>query len=283
MDGWRQMCCWLYNTALEQRIVCYRCVKNEICWDKYDNQDRYEIWRQRRNHFTNFGQTKQLTELRDADPYWSAVPVEVQRSALRRLDRAYAAFFRRVQNGEEPGFPRFRSVRRYSSFDLGRVKITKNRVHVPKLGHVKMNLYRPIEGTILNATIKRDATGKWWISFQCDLGPAPEKCEIKSSVGIDLGLETLAISLPRTVLEVDARRCLGSIPSVLRFQSGRSWEAPHAEGPQADVTAMQSVRDDRQDDARRPGVPLSELRTGDCPRSQFGDQRSLRPAGAVWS
>lgn len=172
LTSWLRQCCSLYNAALEQRITA---------------------WRQSRTSITRFDQTTQLTELRGADPAWAAVPVEVQRSAIRYLDLAYQAFFRRLRVGETPGFPRFRQGRRYDSFAVGRVKIRKNRIHVPKLGHVKMNLYRPVGGAIRNATIRRDATGKWWISFQCDVGTTPEKIPIvRSLVGIDLGLTTLA-------------------------------------------------------------------------------------------
>jgi putative transposase len=56
-----------------------------------------------------------------------------------------------------------------------------------------MNLYRPIGGKIRNATIRRDATGKWWVSFACDLGETPTKIPtVRTMVGIDLGLTTLA-------------------------------------------------------------------------------------------
>jgi len=171
LDQWRIQCCTLYNAALEQRITAYR---------------------QQGVSVTRYDQIVQLTELRHSDPCWSAAPVLVQRSALCRLDLAYAAFFRRCKNGERPGFPRFRSVRRYDSFSIGCVKVKKGRVLVPKLGHVKLNLYRPIEGTIKNVSVRRDASGKWWVGIHCDLGPAPTKREIQSSVGIDLGLTTLA-------------------------------------------------------------------------------------------
>ena len=172
LKDWIRQCCTLYNAALEQRITG---------------------WRSQHRSITFFDQTADLTALRASDPEWSVVPAEVQRSALRRLNRAYEAFFRRVKRGEKPGFPRFRSVRRYNSFDISRATVKKDRVYIPKLGHVKMNLHRPIEGTIKNVTVKRDSTGKWWVSLQCDLGPAPEKCAIQSSVGIDLGLTTLAM------------------------------------------------------------------------------------------
>lgn len=174
LESWRKACCVLYNAALEQRITA---------------------WKMRYLSVSYEDQTVQLTELRAADPAWALIPVEVLRSPLRRLNSAYAAFFRRCKRGEKPGFPRFRSVRRYDSFAIGRAKVDKDRVHVPKLGklgHVKMNLHRPIEGTIRNATISRDSTGKWWVSFACDLGDAPAKCDVKTQVGIDLGLTTLA-------------------------------------------------------------------------------------------
>jgi putative transposase len=177
LDQYRRQCCALYNAALEHRITCYRRQGKSI---------------------TNYDQNVQLTDLRRSDPAWSIVPVEVHRSALRRLDRAYQAFFRRLKNGDKPGFPRFRAVHRYDSFEIGRVSLNNDRVRVPKIGLVKLNLYRPIEGTIRNATIRRDAVGKWWISFQCDVGEAPQKAPIKrvldedAIIGIDLGLTTLA-------------------------------------------------------------------------------------------
>lgn len=172
LDGWRRQCCSLGNAALEQRITA---------------------WTAQRKSITRFDQTAQLTELRATDPVFAAVPVEVQRSALRRVDLAFQGFFRRCRSGEKPGFPRFRSQRRYDSFALGTVRVRKDRVHVPKLGHVKLNLHRPIEGTIKNAVVKRDPSGKWWIAFQCDLGEAPLKVPIRSVVGIDLGLKKLAM------------------------------------------------------------------------------------------
>ncbi len=36
-------------------------------------------------------------------------------NVLRRLDKTFQAFFARVRRGEKPGFPRFRSFRRYDS------------------------------------------------------------------------------------------------------------------------------------------------------------------------
>lgn len=179
-NEWCQQCCALYNAALEQRITFYRSTQQWL------NPPKHPLSR--------FDQQKQLTDLRSSDPAWKAVPAEVQRSALRRLELAYAGFYRRVRNGETPGFPRFRSERRYASFSLSQgITVHKKRLYVPKLGHVKFNLYRPILGTIKQATIQRDRCGKWWVSLQCDLGTAPPKVTVVHSiVGIDLGILKLA-------------------------------------------------------------------------------------------
>lgn len=170
MTSWLSQCCYLYNTALEQRIIAYK---------------------QSGKFVSRYDQQIQLTELRE-DEYWSEVPVLVQRSALRRLELAYQAFFRRIKRGDTPGFPRFKSRNRYESFSVGLVKIKKDRVHIPKLGHVKMNLYRPLQGDILDVKIGRSSTGKWSVSFNVDLGEAPPKVEIGTQIGIDVGLTSFA-------------------------------------------------------------------------------------------
>lgn len=189
LDLWLRLCCGLYNAALEQRILGWAKIRREVPRDKTD--EGAKLFKQK---LTRYGQQSQLTELRAADECWAKAPAELLRSALHRLDLAYASFFRRVSNGETPGFPRFRAVRRYASFSTSRASVRGDRLFIPKLGHVKMNLYRPIRGEIKNVVIRRDATGKWWASLQCDLGEAPPKVPVVNDMaGIDLGLKTLAM------------------------------------------------------------------------------------------
>jgi putative transposase len=84
----------LYNGALEERVDCYR---------KTGKGRAY------------MDQCKSLTELR-SDPDFSAIPLNVQRWTLKRVDAAFAGFFSRLKRGERPGFPRYRSRARWSSF-----------------------------------------------------------------------------------------------------------------------------------------------------------------------
>lgn len=77
----------LYNAALEERIGAYR---------------KAGVTR------TYFDQAKALTEWRHSDPEASALPANLQRATLKRLDEACRGFFRKVKKDGKAGLPRFR-------------------------------------------------------------------------------------------------------------------------------------------------------------------------------
>jgi putative transposase len=167
LDEIRLACQRLYNAALEQRKDAYRKQKKSI--SRYD-------------------QHKDLTELREADSEgYSSISSLILRSSLNRLDEAYKAFFRRIKQGEKPGFPRFKGKDRYDSFSFSNPVIKDNLLTIPKFGQVKLHLYRPIKGIPLEAHIRKTYKG-WETSIICDLGEAPSKVEIKTSTGIDVGI-----------------------------------------------------------------------------------------------
>lgn len=73
-------------------------------------EERREAWRMRAASVSYYRQAIQLPEIRESDPdgqgRWSAGS---QQQTLRRLDKAFAAFFRRVKAGKKrPGYPRFK-------------------------------------------------------------------------------------------------------------------------------------------------------------------------------
>jgi len=180
----------VFNAALEQRISAYR------------NQGRT---------LTRYDQQRDLTELRQSDPDFEAVPATVLRSSLKRLDLAYRAFFRRIKAGEKPGFPRFKGRDRFKSFSfMVKPSIDGSTILVPKLGYVKFYKYREIRGVPLDASIRKDSRG-WWVSIQCDVGESPRKIEPAAHAGIDVGLASFAtlstgeaISNPRLFRESEA-------------------------------------------------------------------------------
>ena len=87
----------LYNAALEERI---------------------SAWAKARKSISYADQCKSLTQLRTELPEWALANCSSQQMTLRRLDKAFAAFFRRVKAGQEPGFPRFKSLARFPGFSF---------------------------------------------------------------------------------------------------------------------------------------------------------------------
>ena len=98
-----QKLCWtlmrcreLYNAALSQRREAYRMTGKSISYYE-QKRDLPEI----------------KTEIR---PEYQDIHSQVLPDVLLRLNRAFEHFFRRIKNGEEPGYPRFPGRNRYNSF-----------------------------------------------------------------------------------------------------------------------------------------------------------------------
>ncbi|HEX8878927.1 MAG TPA: transposase, partial [Candidatus Acidoferrum sp.] len=108
------------------------------------------------------------------------------------LDKTFQAFFARVRRGEKPGFPRFRSLRRYDSiifpsYGDGCRLLEDGKLRIQGAGLIKVELHRPVEGEIETVTIKRDVN-HWYVCFSVerDTVPLPQSSE---DVGTDVGLD----------------------------------------------------------------------------------------------
>jgi putative transposase len=167
-------CRELYNAALSERKDAYQYARKSISY--YDQQnDLPEIKAQIREEYQE-------------------IAAHVLQDVLRRLDRAFQAFFRRVANGETPGYPRFQGRNRYNSFtypDGAGWKFDGTYLHLTKIGKAKVKLHRPLEGKIKTVTIKQEVD-QWYVTFSCEV-PEPEKLPVSyEEVGIDLGVTHLA-------------------------------------------------------------------------------------------
>jgi putative transposase len=107
---------------------------------------------------------------------------------LNRVDKTYQNFFRRVKQKQTPGYPRYKSHDRYNSFTYPQAgfKIDGNRLYLSKIGHIKINLHRSIEGEIKTCTIRRQC-GKWYACFSCEVKKKPLPPN-SNEIGIDVGL-----------------------------------------------------------------------------------------------
>ena len=75
-------------------------------------QERRDAWRMARVSLSFASQCRELTLVRQDDPEWEGELRRLAVGTLKRVDLAFAAFFRRVKAGETPGFPRFKVVSR---------------------------------------------------------------------------------------------------------------------------------------------------------------------------
>ena len=164
-------CCRLYNAALQERRDAYRLERKSI--KLYD-------------------QTYQLKEI-FAEGDSGILGFSAAWHVLDRVDKAFKAFFRRVKEGKgKTGFPRFKSARRFDSFDWQVSRgshVAKNgKLRILKMGECKIKLHRPIEGTVKHASVKREA-GKWYacLSVEYEAEPLPPSA---GEVGLDVGLSS---------------------------------------------------------------------------------------------
>ena len=149
---------------------------------------------------------------------------QVLQDVLKRLDRAFQNFFRRVKNGDdEAGYPRFKPKDGFNSFTFPQkgFKIEAGKLVLSKIGAIKLIQHReiPEEGIIKTCAIKR-AVDQWYVTFVVELPNVEvEKEEIKSAVGIDLGLTDIATL--STGEKIDNPRWLGGSEKKLAKEQRR--------------------------------------------------------------
>ena len=81
--------------------------------------ERMTAWRQSGKSRTFYDQCRELTGVRADDPDgYGAEAVAIGRGALKRIDRAYSAFYARCSRGDKPGHPRFKPYHRYRTLDV---------------------------------------------------------------------------------------------------------------------------------------------------------------------
>jgi putative transposase len=112
-------------------------------------QERRDAWRLRRRGISYGDQSAQLKDIREVRPDVAVWSFSSQQATLRRLNRAFASFFRRVRTGQAPGYPRFKPAHRFNSVewpsdgDGCRWQPDRNRVYLQGIGHVRVTRTSP--------------------------------------------------------------------------------------------------------------------------------------------
>ena len=173
LEGELKDACSLYNAAIEERIGAWRICRKSISY--YDQQN-------------------QLPAMR-TDGCLLLSSAQCAQDVLRRVDKAFKSFFARCKSDERPGFPRFKSYRRYDSITFpqygnGCRILDTGKLRIQGSGHVKIKLHRPMEEKVKTLTIKREA-GRWVACFVFENQKTPLTIS-KEEVGIDVGLTSFA-------------------------------------------------------------------------------------------
>ncbi len=144
-------------------------------------------------------QRSDLPMLKKTMSWLKEVDSTALQSSIKDLDTAYQNFFRRVKQGQKPGYPKFKSKHHSKKSYTSRcvnanIKVLEKAVQIPKLGRVKCRISKKVEGRILTATVSRTSGGKYFVSLCCadvELEPLPSTGAV---VGIDMGLKAFAIT-----------------------------------------------------------------------------------------
>lgn len=162
-------------------------------------QHRRDMWREHGVSVSFGGQSAELRELRREGLLDANVNFWSQQAVLRRLDRAFDAFFRRLRAGEKPGYPRFRGRRRFDTLEFsfaghaGGVALAAGRLRIQAVGSVRVKQHRPIPAAakVSEARITRRC-GRWYVSLACEQVPVRPLKRAGRQVGLDLGIHTFA-------------------------------------------------------------------------------------------
>ena len=151
---------------------------------------RRDAWSSRKEPLSCSNTSNMLTVLkRDPAYLWlAAVDSMALQESLKDLDRAYQNFF-----SKRAGYPKFKSRHNHHQSYRTRcqnnnIRIEGNYIVLPKLGRVKIRLSRSFSGRILNATVSRTPTDKYYVSLcvEEELVPKPNG---GGMVGIDVGVK----------------------------------------------------------------------------------------------
>ena len=163
---------------------------------------RVQAWKNENKSLSQYDQTKTIPLLKQQHVAFKQVYSQVLQQVSARVDLAFKAFFRRLKEksktGEKAGFPRYKGQNRYDSITYPQFangcRLDDKGLRLGSIGCIRIVYHRPLEGIPKSCTITRTATGKWFASISCELGePIPCK-EDHPSVGIDVGLNSFAVT-----------------------------------------------------------------------------------------
>jgi putative transposase len=183
-----------------QHIALAACVETHRELYNAALQERRGAWAHSKTRINYGDQSAQLTQIRQARRDVAVWSFSSQQATLRRLNKAFAGFFRRVKTakpGVKPGYPRFKGTARFDGVewpkdgDGARWLHEAKRVYLQGIGQVKVDLHRQVQGRVKTIQIKRQGR-RWVLVLSCDDVPTNPLPATGRQVGIDVGIVSFA-------------------------------------------------------------------------------------------
>jgi putative transposase len=145
-----------------------------------------------------------LKAIRAEFPEYAAIHSHVLQDVLARLDKAYQAFFRRMQAGEKRGKPRFQGRNRWHSFTFKEygngARLDNGYLVLSKIGRIAVRWSRQLDGIPKTVTISHEADG-WYVSFSCADVPTQPLPKTGCETGIDVGLQVFLMTAQGKIVD----------------------------------------------------------------------------------
>ena len=269
----------VYPTAAQARQIqrTFGCCR--FVWNHYLalRKDFYEQDGKTMNYSTCSGD---MTQLKKTLPWLREVDATALQSSLRDLDTAYQNFFRRVKQGQKPGYPKFKSKhhskKSYKSKCVGtNIKVLDKAVQLPKLGFVKCRISKDVKGRILSATVSQNPSGEYFVALCCTDVEIVPLTSTGAVAGIDMGLKASASPAPH-ILEIGFGTGLNALLTLIEAE--RSGRQIHYTGIELYPLPWETVEKLRYND--RPGGDGEQrLTTGDEQTAQWMKALHTSPWG----
>ncbi|MCZ0754493.1 IS200/IS605 family element RNA-guided endonuclease TnpB [Anoxybacillus sp. J5B_2022] len=143
-------------------------------------------------YFNKNQSIKELPKLKKYYPFLKEVDSIALQKSVENLGNAFDRYYKK-----QGSYPCFKSkknpVQSYTTkYTNDNIAIDGNKIKLPKLGWVRFAKSREVKGHILNATIRRNPSGKYFISIGVE-AEVSELPKTNSAVGIDVGLKDFAV------------------------------------------------------------------------------------------
>ena len=207
---------WSYNYGLERKVALYQ--------GQRQSTSAYTLM-------------KEIVALKKTDEYaWlKNAPKSIPRMALLHLDNAYQHFFGRIKEDKaKKGFPRWKSRKRSKlAFHLepNTVALDGKRVHIPKLGWLKMYQAVRFIGNLKGSICISKRAGRWYASFPVETDIGEVENQDKPVVGLDVGVKKLAVlsdgagfENPKAFYRLERLLTRAQRQTVRKQKDSRRWE-----------------------------------------------------------